>query len=66
MVYAILELYRRVYEEILAVPVIPGTKTEAEKFAGGLRTTTVEAYIAGTEPCVERTNRTNLCKKTDG
>jgi len=41
----ILELYRRVYEEILAIPVIPGRKSEEEKFAGGLYTTTVEAFI---------------------
>jgi len=40
-----LELYRRVYEELLAIPVIPGTKTEKEKFAGGHSTTTVEGYI---------------------
>ncbi|KAG8817203.1 hypothetical protein FRC19_011494, partial [Serendipita sp. 401] len=31
----ILDLYRRVYEELLAVPVIPGIKSEKEKFAGG-------------------------------
>ncbi len=47
MVRQALELYRRVYEEILAVPVVPGYKTEEEKFAGGHQTTTVEAYIAG-------------------
>jgi len=40
-----LELYRRVYEELLAVPVVPGYKTEKEKFAGGHSTTTVEAYV---------------------
>jgi len=34
-----------VYEELLAVPVIPGYKTEKEKFAGGHSTTTVEAYV---------------------
>jgi prolyl-tRNA synthetase len=45
MVRQALELYRRVYEELLAVPVIPGYKTEEEKFAGGLQTTTVEAYV---------------------
>jgi prolyl-tRNA synthetase len=44
-VLEILELYRRVYEELLAVPVVPGRKTEKEKFAGGDYTTTVEAYI---------------------
>ena len=38
----ILELYRRVYEELLAVPVIKGVKSEVEKFAGGLYTTSVE------------------------
>jgi len=41
----ILDLYRRVYEELMAVPVVPGLKTETEKFAGGLYTTTVEAFI---------------------
>ena len=44
-VLQILELYRRVYEELLAVPVIKGRKSEKEKFAGGLYTTTVEAFI---------------------
>lgn len=41
----ILELYRRIYEEFLAVPVIKGKKSEHEKFAGGLYTTTVEVII---------------------
>ena len=41
-----LTLYQRVYEELLAIPVIPGRKTEKEKFAGGDYTTTIEAYIA--------------------
>lgn len=44
----ILKLYQRVYEELLAVPVIPGVKSEKEKFAGGLYTTTVEGFIATT------------------
>ena len=44
-VLQILELYRRVYEELLAIPVVKGTKTSKEKFAGGLYTTTVEAFI---------------------
>ncbi|KAJ4825562.1 hypothetical protein Tsubulata_006496 [Turnera subulata] len=47
-VLQILELYRRVYEEFLAVPVIKGKKTEMEKFAGGLYTTSVEAFIPNT------------------
>ena len=45
-VLQILDLYRRVYEELLAIPVIRGRKTEKEKFAGGDYTTTVEAYIS--------------------
>lgn len=44
----ILDLYRRVYEELLAVHVIPGKKSEKEKFAGGLYTTTVEGFIPTT------------------
>ncbi|KAF7100569.1 hypothetical protein CFC21_102064 [Triticum aestivum] len=44
----ILELYRRIYEEFLAVPVSKGRKSEMEKFAGGLYTTSVEAFIPNT------------------
>jgi len=47
-VLQILELYSQVYQNLLAVPVIKGKKTEKEKFAGGLYTTTVEVYIPGT------------------
>lgn len=42
----ILDLYRKVYEDLLAVPVIPGVKSEKEKFAGGLYTTTLEGFIS--------------------
>jgi prolyl-tRNA synthetase len=41
-----LGMYRSFYEETLAVPVIPGRKTESEKFAGALRTYSVEALMA--------------------
>lgn len=44
-VLEILELYAGVYEQLLAVPVVRGRKTEHEKFAGGYYTTTVEGYI---------------------
>jgi prolyl-tRNA synthetase len=44
-VYQIIELYRRVYEELLAVPVIKGHKAEKEKFAGGLLTTSIETFV---------------------
>ncbi|KHJ46942.1 proline--tRNA ligase [Trichuris suis] len=47
-VYDILNLYARVYEELLAVPVIKGRKTEKEKFAGADFTTTIESYIPST------------------
>ena len=44
-VLEILELYAGVYEQLLALPVVRGTKTENEKFAGGYYTTTVEGYV---------------------
>ncbi|KAL6135557.1 hypothetical protein ACLB2K_067784 [Fragaria x ananassa] len=44
-VLEILELYRRIYEEYLAVPVLKGTKSEGEKFAGAVYTTCVEAFV---------------------
>mmetsp|Transcript_7663 Transcript_7663/g.15592 ORF Transcript_7663/g.15592 Transcript_7663/m.15592 type:complete len:502 (-) Transcript_7663:102-1607(-) len=47
-VRCILDLYQRVYEELLCVPVIQGVKSEKEKFAGGLYTTTVEAFVPAT------------------
>nr|XP_031826948.1 bifunctional glutamate/proline--tRNA ligase [Nomia melanderi] len=45
-VLTILDIYARVYEDLLAIPVIKGRKTEKEKFAGGDYTTTVEAFIS--------------------
>jgi prolyl-tRNA synthetase len=60
MVRQALELYRRVYEELLAVPVVPGYKTEEEKFAGGHQTTTVEAYIAGSGRAIQGATSHNL------
>jgi len=44
-VLQILDLYRQVFEDLLAVPVTRGRKTDKEKFAGGLYTTTCEAFI---------------------
>jgi prolyl-tRNA synthetase len=35
-VWEILDLYCRMHEELFAVPVIPGIKSEKEKFAGAL------------------------------
>jgi prolyl-tRNA synthetase len=55
-----LELYRAVYEDLLAVPVVKGYKTEKEKFAGGYSTTTVEAYIAGSGRAIQGATSHNL------
>lgn len=41
----ILDIYGRIYSELLAMPVVKGQKSEKEKFAGGLYTTTCEACI---------------------
>lgn len=40
-----LELYRKVFEELYAVPVFKGMKSEKEKFAGALYTTSVETIF---------------------
>ncbi|XP_071447313.1 bifunctional glutamate/proline--tRNA ligase-like [Hetaerina americana] len=45
-VMAILDLYTKVYTDLLAIPVIRGRKTEKEKFAGADYTTTVEAFVS--------------------
>src|SRR5215831_5016262 len=41
----ILDLYAEVCESVLAVPVIKGRKSESEKFAGALRTYSIEALM---------------------
>ncbi|MCL1803135.1 MAG: proline--tRNA ligase [Eubacteriaceae bacterium] len=41
----ILEIYRRVCEEVLAIPVIVGQKSEKEKFAGAHATYSIEALM---------------------
>ncbi|KAJ5568231.1 proline--tRNA ligase [Penicillium hetheringtonii] len=47
-VLQILDWYSDIYEHLLAVPVVKGQKTDKERFAGGLYTTTVEGYIPAT------------------
>ena len=44
-VLEILDYYADVYEDLLAVPVLKGTKSEKEKFAGALYTTSVETFL---------------------
>ncbi|MFH1210639.1 MAG: proline--tRNA ligase [archaeon] len=41
----ILDFYAQVYEELLAVPVIKGTKSEKEKFAGADYSLSIEAFL---------------------
>src|SRR3954447_14480268 len=41
----ILDLYARVAEELMAMPVVKGIKSESEKFAGALRTYSIEALM---------------------
>jgi hypothetical protein len=43
-------LRRRVYEELLAVPVTKGKKSTKEQFAGAFYTTTVEVRVRNTAP----------------
>ncbi len=40
-----LDQYQRVFEEVLAIPVMPGRKPEHDKFPGADTTTTVEALM---------------------
>lgn len=42
-----LEVYRDFVETELAIPVIPGVKSESEKFAGAHKTYTIEAMMGG-------------------
>ena len=45
MVMGILDGYAKVYEELLAVPVVKGKKSKDETFAGADFTTTTEIYV---------------------
>ena len=49
----ILNLYLRTFEGLLAVPIIKGKKTEKEKFAGALYTTTCETFIPGSGKAIQ-------------
>lgn len=52
-VFTILDLYANVYEDLLAIPVVKGRKTEKEKFAGGDFTTTVEAFVSASGRAIQ-------------
>lgn len=49
----ILDLYAKVYTDLLAIPVVKGRKTEKEKFAGGDYTTTVEGFISASGRAIQ-------------
>ncbi len=40
-----LEVYKNFFEKYMAIPIIPGMKSESEKFAGALKTYTCEAMM---------------------
>ena len=44
-VMSILGMYRQLFEDYLAIPVLEGRKTESEKFAGALYTTALEGLM---------------------
>ena len=44
-VYKVLEMYKNLYENVLAVPMIDGYKTKSETFPGADLTTTVEGFL---------------------
>mmetsp|Transcript_93708 Transcript_93708/g.264498 ORF Transcript_93708/g.264498 Transcript_93708/m.264498 type:complete len:725 (-) Transcript_93708:109-2283(-) len=49
----ILELYAGIYEKLMSIPVVRGTKTKAETFPGADYTTTVEAFIPATGRAIQ-------------
>ncbi len=55
-----LGVYQDFVQTELAIPVIPGQKTEAEKFAGALRTYTIEAMMGGKKWALQSATSHNL------
>jgi len=62
-VLVILDKYAHIYENLLAVPVIRGTKTRAETFAGAEYSTTVEAFIPATGRAIQGATSHHLGQK---
>ncbi|KAH8417636.1 hypothetical protein KR222_003170 [Zaprionus bogoriensis] len=52
-VLEILDRYAQIYTDLLAIPVVKGRKTEKEKFAGAVYTTTVEAFISASGRAIQ-------------
>ena len=51
--HTIIDFYEEIYENLLAIPVVKGRKTQKEKFAGGDYTLTVEAYISASGRAIQ-------------
>ena len=59
-VLQILDLYAKVYEDVLAVPVVKGRKTINEQFPGAQYTTTIEGFIPATGRGIQAATSHNL------
>lgn len=59
-VLRILDLYEKIFNDLLALPIVKGKKTEKEKFAGGFYTTTCEGYIPTTGRGIQCATSHNL------
>lgn len=59
-VLTILDLYEELYENIMAVPIIKGKKTELEKFAGAMTSETIEAFIPSSGKAIQAATSHNL------
>lgn len=55
-----LDVYRDLCETELAIPIVPGLKSESEKFAGALRTYTIEAMMGGKHWALQSATSHNL------
>jgi len=68
-IFESLDIYKRTYNDLLAVPVIKGRKTNNEKFAGAECTYTLEAYIPiagkGIQACTSHCLGQNFSKMFD-
>lgn len=52
-VQTMINIYQETYQDILAVPVISGIKTDKERFGGALKTLTVEGFIPSVGKAVQ-------------
>lgn len=55
-----INIYRDIYKNLMAVPVISGFKTEFEKFAGADRTATLETFIPEPGKAIQAATAHNL------